>query len=306
MPAPVKKTALRTRTRKVSASPSKSRSSKLSPKPSPLLPLPPLPLNAEPYPDEMVKLDALVRDRGLLGLREEDLLARPPLDPAVLQSLALRLEEVGRVRILSFGPLSLVAKDAVDFLGAKIVPYIKSFHATHPKDAGLDLERLARHFDVPPPILRLALKTLVHEGRIHRDGAVFALAGFQKMLPLREEKMLEQLETLCFGGDFRAVSLNDIREQFNLTPSKLESMLALLIERRRVVQGKEGFYLHARWLEELTQKLRSLNKREMTIAEFKAMTGLSRKFAIPLLELLDEMGVTRRHGSIREILGGGA
>lgn len=304
MPAPVKKTAQRAR--KASASPSRSRSAGLSAKPSPSLPLPPLPLNTEPYPDDMVKLDAFVRDQGLLGLREEDLLARLPLDPAVLQSLAQRLEEAGRVRILSFGPLSLVAKDAVDFLDAKIVPYIKSFHATHPKDAGLDMERLARRFDVPPPILRLALKTLVHEGRIKMDGAVFALAGFQKVLPLREEKMLEQLETLCFSGDFRAVSLNDIREQFNLTPSKLESMLALLIERRHVVQGKEGFYLHARWLEELTQKLRSLSKREMTIAEFKAITGLSRKFAIPLLELLDEMGVTRRHGSIREILGGGA
>jgi hypothetical protein len=40
----------------------------------------------------------------------------------------------------------------------------------------------------------------------------------------------------------------------------------------------------------------------LTVGEFKDLTGLSRKFAIPLLELLDEMGVTRRRGATREIL----
>jgi hypothetical protein len=40
----------------------------------------------------------------------------------------------------------------------------------------------------------------------------------------------------------------------------------------------------------------------MTVSEFKSMTGLSRKYAIPLLELLDQMGITRRKGPGREIL----
>jgi selenocysteine-specific elongation factor len=74
------------------------------------------------------------------------------------------------------------------------------------------------------------------------------------------------------------------------------------VERRRIIQGKEGFYLHSRWLDELAARLRALPLKVMTIAEFKALTGLSRKYAIPLLELLDEMGVTRRKGSLREIL----
>jgi hypothetical protein len=38
------------------------------------------------------------------------------------------------------------------------------------------------------------------------------------------------------------------------------------------------------------------------VADFKAMTGLSRKYSIPLLELLDSLGVTRRKGSVRDIL----
>jgi len=49
-------------------------------------------------------------------------------------------------------------------------------------------------------------------------------------------------------------------------------------------------------------KLRASGRRELTVADFKALTGLSRKYAIPLLELLDEMGVTRRKGAVRDIL----
>jgi selenocysteine-specific elongation factor len=78
--------------------------------------------------------------------------------------------------------------------------------------------------------------------------------------------------------------------------------LAILIERKKVVRSTEGFFIHARWLDEIIRKVRGLGKKELTVADFKAMTGLSRKYAIPLLELLDEMGVTRRTGPGREIL----
>jgi selenocysteine-specific elongation factor len=267
--------------------------------------LPPLPLaapGAEPYPGDMAKLDALVQARGLRGLREDEATVQLPLEPAELLALAERLEEAGRVRIFSFAPLHLIGNGAVAFLGGKILAYIDAFHAHHPKDPGMERKRLAEHFDVPSAILKLALKALVHDGRLREEGNVVALAKFQPTLPPREEKMLVELETLCFGGDFRAVSLNDIREQLNLAPDRLEAMLARLIERRRVVQGKEGFYLHARWLEDLAARLRALPAKIITIAEFKALTGLSRKYAIPLLELLDEMGITRRKGSLREIL----
>jgi hypothetical protein len=266
------------------------------------VPLPPLPPVAGAYPGDLEKLDALVRAEGLRGLREETASVHLPLDGPVLTALAQQLEEIGRVRILSFRPLFLVAKEAVDFLGGKLVPYIEAFHRTHLREPGASFDRLADRFDAPRTVLKLALKSLVHEKTLKEDEATYALAGFKKELPLREEKALEKLEEMCFGGDFRALTLRDIHEQYSIALPKLEGMLAELVERQRIVGGRDGFYLHARWLDDLTGKLRALNRKELTIAEFKALTGLSRKFAIPLLELLDERGVTRRRGSVREIL----
>jgi selenocysteine-specific elongation factor len=264
--------------------------------------LPPLPPVAGAYPGDLEKLDSLVRAQGLRGLTEETASIHLPLDESVFTALAQQLEEIGRVRILSFRPLFLVAKEALDFLGGKLVPYIEAFHRTHLKEPGASFDRLADRFDAPRTVLKLALKSLVHEKTLKEDEGTFALAGFKRELPLREEKALEKLEEMCFGGDFRALTLRDIHEQYSIALPKLEGMLAELVERRRIVGGRDGFYLHARWLDDLTDKLRALNRKELTIAEFKALTGLSRKFAIPLLELLDERGVTRRRGSVREIL----
>ena len=103
-------------------------------------------------------------------------------------------------------------------------------------------------------------------------------------------------------GDFRLFSFEDLRRHFHITTQKLDWMLSLLTERKKIIQGKDGLILHSQWLDEVVQNLKESGKKEMTIAEFKKMTGLSRKYAIPLLELLDQMRVTRRKGSVREIL----
>ena len=264
--------------------------------------LPPLPLAPGAYPGDLEKFDALVRAQGLNGLTEDAATIHLPLEEPVLIALAQQLEEIGRVRILSFKPLFVVAKEAVDFLGGKLVGYIEAFHLTHLKEPGVEFARLADRFDAPRTVLKLALKSLVHEKTLKEADGAYALAAFKRELPLREEKALEKLEEMCFGGDFRALTLRDIHQQYDIALPKLEAMLSELIERRRIIAGQDGFYLHARWLDDLTARLRALGKKELTIAEFKALTGLSRKFAIPLLELLDERGVTRRHGSVREIL----
>jgi selenocysteine-specific elongation factor len=107
---------------------------------------------------------------------------------------------------------------------------------------------------------------------------------------------------MCYRGEFQSVSLEEIRRQFHLSQERLEKLLSLLTERKKVIQGPEGLFIHSLWLDDIIVRVRALGKKEMTVAKFKELSGLSRKYAIPLLELLDQMGVTRRHGPVREIL----
>jgi len=252
--------------------------------------------------DEADMIDALCRKRGTSGLHEREITEFCDLNEERLLHLAESLEAEGRVKILSFSPLHLVSRESFDHLGEKILAYVEQFHEKQPAQKGVLLEKLKTRFGAPDKVLRLAVKTLEKSGLVRQAGPRLMLPSHELALSAQEEKILQKLEEMCFRGEFQSVSLDEIRHQFRLTRERLEKLLAVLTERKKVVQGPEGLFIHSAWLEDIIGRVRALGKKEMTVAEFKALSGLSRKYAIPLLELLDQMGVTRRHGPVREIL----
>jgi len=248
------------------------------------------------------KMLALAKAYGLQGLKEKDLEGVFPPDFTGAADLARALETEGRVRIISFSPLHLVAREAIEYFEGKFLPYLEKFHSSHVKDRGVAFAKIQERFDIPRPILLLCLKTLVHEGKLREDAGLYALAGFVRELPEREELVLRRIENECFAGNPRSVSPAEVCDKLKLSPETRDQLLDILVERKRIILGKDGFFLHRPWLDSVIADLRKRDRRTISIAEFKEMTGLTRKYAIPLLELLDEMGVTRRKGAEREIL----
>jgi len=240
--------------------------------------------------------------KGIRGLREEDVAGFARLDRARVEALARGLEEEGKIRILSFSPLLLVLQDSLDFLRRRVAAYLAQYHKKHPGQRGAPFESLEKRFEVAPNILHLAVRSLVKDGKVTLNDGLAGLVDFRAPLSPADEKVLGEMEGMFLKGEFGQVSLDEIRRYFRLTPGKLQALLSVLMERKTIVEGRDGFILHSLWLDEVVKKIRASGKRELTVADFKALTGLSRKYAIPLLELLDEMGVTRRKGSVRDIL----
>jgi selenocysteine-specific elongation factor len=239
---------------------------------------------------------------GLKGLKGEDLASFCRLPRSRVEALARALEEEGRVRILLFSPLRLVSQDGLDFLGGRIVSFLTSYHRTHPGQRGAPFEKVEKRFDAPRTVLVLALRLLAKEGRAVEEAGIVRLPDFRIPLTVADEETMAALERMVLSGELGSVTLDDLRVRLKLTSGRLQTLLAVLAERKKIVDGVGGFILHASWLDEIVTKVRGSGKRELTVADFKAMTGLSRKYSIPLLELLDSMGVTRRKGSVRDIL----
>ena len=252
--------------------------------------------------EETDMIQAFTLEKGAGGLNEDDALALAPLKPGRLERLGVELEARGRVKILSFSPLVLVSRDSLDLLGRKAVGLIAKHHEEHPDRSGLGLPVLKKRLGVPDKVLVLILKALLKSGEVAEEEGVYRIPSFSPPVSSEEEAVLAELEAMCLNGKFFSVSLEEIRARFRLTPAKLQKLLDVLVDRKRIIQGQDGFYLHSRWLEDLIARLRAARKRELTVGDFKRMTGLTRKYAIPLLELLDGMGVTRRKGPVREIL----
>ena len=252
--------------------------------------------------DEMDMLAALCQKRGASGLHEREILDFCDLSEERLIHWSEKLEAEGKVKILSFSPVHLISRESFDFLGEKILAYVEQFHEKQPAQKGVLIEKVKTRFGVSDKVLRLVVKTLEKAGRALQAGPRLMLPSHEIALSAQEEKILQKLEEMCYRGEFQSVSLEEIRRRFRLSRDRLEKLLALLTERKKIIQGPEGLFIHSLWLDDIIGRVRALEKKEMTVAEFKTLTGLSRKYAIPLLELLDQMGVTRRRGPEREIL----
>ncbi len=245
---------------------------------------------------------ALTEYGGLKGLDGEVLASFSRLPRSRAELHARALEEEGLVRILGFSPLRLISQSSLDFLRGRIVAFLTRYHKDHPGQRGAPLETLEKRFDAPRTVLVLALRLLAKEGRTIEESGLVRLPDFRIPLSAADEGTLAALEGMVLSGELGSVTLDDLKAKFKLTPARLQTLLSVLAERKKIVEGFDGFILHSRWLDEIIRKVRSSGKRELTVADFKVMTGLSRKYSIPLLELLDSMGVTRRKGSVRDIL----
>jgi len=252
--------------------------------------------------EKIEMLSVLTREKGIMGLREKEILEFAPITRKTLLPLCEKLEAEGQIRILSFSPLFLLSQVSFEFLCEKITMFIQRHHETHSDEPGVPINEVRQKFDLPDRIWFLALKHLIREKLIKEVDNLLSVMGYELSLTPEEEGLLNKLEEMCLEGKLHSVSMEDLRRRFNLSARRLQILLSFLAERRKIVLGEDGFILHSHWLDELVAKIRALGEKELTVGQFKEMTGLSRKYAIPLLELLDQMKVTRRRGPTREIL----
>jgi len=80
--------------------------------------------------------------------------------------------------------------------------------------------------------------------------------------------------------------------------------LIVLLQRQKTIvrMGSDDLFMHAGALHSLASRMASLRGTLIDVAAFKQLTGLSRKYAIPLLEYLDHTRVTRKQGEQRLVL----
>jgi selenocysteine-specific elongation factor len=239
---------------------------------------------------------------GFSGVAGEDIRLFVPSEADGLLEICSAMEAEGLIKILHFSPLHLFSSGNFLFLCEKILSRLEKYHEKYPLDLGITGQELGKKLAVHPRALSLALGHLERRKQIRTWDNRVSLRSFSVRLSPEEEKILSTLEAITIQGRFQSVDMAALRQKFRLSENRLNRMLDLLVERKKIVQGADGFILHAQWLEKLIDDLRRSGDRELTVSRFKEMTGLTRKYAIPLLELLDQMHVTRRRGSVREIL----
>ena len=245
----------------------------------------------------------LVRERGIAGLPLSALVTRAGVPPESVDDVTGRLVASGTVRRI--GDLIVDAPALAD-VSDRLVDMVTTFHASHPLSEGLPREeareRLFRHGS--PAVFEAMLEQLVGDGRLRaRDH--LALTSHQVTLSPEETRASQAVQALLGDAGLRPPAPVAIREQLECDAAVLDRVLKLLVRQQRVVRVGALVFDSAA-LETLKQNVLELKSLDgpgtIDVGTFKHRYGISRKFAIPLLEYLDRERVTRRVGQQRIVL----
>jgi selenocysteine-specific elongation factor len=127
------------------------------------------------------------------------------------------------------------------------------------------------------------------------------LASHQVRLDPRQQATVDRLETEFRQAGVAPPTLEEAFAKLQITRSDDQALAQVLLEGRRLVRVREGLYFHAEPLREAQTRVIAFlrERREITPQDMKELLGISRKYAIPLLEYLDAQRVTVRVGDRR-------
>jgi selenocysteine-specific elongation factor len=178
---------------------------------------------------------------------------------------------------------------------------VKQFHRSNPLVNGLSKEELrGKQLRGGPPGLLDAL--LAMSKTITSDAEIVRLASHKIALKQDEEEASAKIENAFRAAALSVPSVQEVLAKSGLEPSRARSILQLLLRDKKLVRISDELVFHSSALQSLKLLLAKRKGQKFAVPEFKDWTGVSRKYAIPLLEFLDREHVTRREGDIRIVL----
>jgi selenocysteine-specific elongation factor len=239
-------------------------------------------------------------------LREAD----GPLSPAALasrclqppaQAAALVDELCARGEAVRLGNGEIVHRDVAAAAGEQIEQALKAFHDANPMRDGLEPGELLAAAEVTGELGALALQNLLAANKAQRRGEVVRLVGRGAKVSSEEDRLCERVLTALTEAHLEPPLPADLAATLGLPEARLERIVQLLADRGEVVRLDRKVVMHRQAVTAAVEVVRQLfaGQDSFETVEFRDKLGVSRKFAVPLLDYFDTQRLTVRSGNRR-------
>ena len=193
---------------------------------------------------------------------------------------------------------------AVAALKQLVVSTLERFHDQHSLAPGMQQQTLREKLNVDPALLSFALGELHREHRLEIKGDLVHLAGRGVVMKDEETESRKIIEQAFASAGLKVPALKDVLVGLRIDETRGQMIVTLLLRDKTLIKVSDDLVFHQSALAGLRQQLliQKAKSPKIDIARFKDLTGVSRKYAIPLLEYLDRERVTKRVGDERIIL----
>jgi selenocysteine-specific elongation factor len=179
--------------------------------------------------------------------------------------------------------------------------HLKQFHRQNPLLGGVPKEELrSKRLPGAPPWLMDAL--LARAKTLAMDGEMVRLASHKISFKQDEQEAAGKIENAFRAAGLAVPSMQEVLGKSGVESNRARTILQLLLRDKRLVRVSDELVFHSSAIQLLRDLLARKKGVRFAVPEFKDWTGISRKYAIPLLEFLDRERITRRDGDSRLVL----
>jgi selenocysteine-specific elongation factor len=244
---------------------------------------------------------ARIARRGENGLSLDDAVRETGTRKAALENIVTGLLQ--QKAIFKMGDL-LVAADSFSLARGRAVAALDAFHKSNPLVAGISKEELREKLGLRPEIMQAVLAELLNSKKAEVSGELVRLSGRGVELKDEEAKAKKEIEGAFAAAGLKVPYMDEVLARLPVDKARAQKLVTLLLRDRVLIKLADNLVFHQSALHGLRQTMTQykLKSAKIDVGQFKDLTGVSRKYAIPLLEYLDRERVTRRVGDARVIL----
>jgi selenocysteine-specific elongation factor len=227
---------------------------------------------------------------------------------AVARTGWLTQEIVSRVspspEIVRIGDI-FVFKQALDLVWNDLISALDAFHKRNALVAGMSKEELRGQFsEVTPEVFEGVFNEALQAKKIELAGELVRLVGRGVVMKDEEAESKKIIEAAFANAGLKVPALKDVLAGLKVDKLRAQKIVTLLLRDKVLLKISDDLVFHRDALLDLRKRmaLEKAKSPKLDVARFKDLTGVTRKYAIPLLEYLDREHVTRRIGDERVIL----
>ena len=259
--------------------------------------------------DELRRAAAAILLRDAATWSDLDLARDLGVTPDRAQALVDALLTDGRIVRIPIGPKQTlrIHRECLRRLHTRIMETVGQLHVASPLEVRIPRQRvLARLNYLPDDVLAAVIDQLIGLSLLTGDDTAIAAPDFEPALTAAQEQLRQHVIKAFELAEFSPPDAATLARQWAATTDEIQPIITLCVAQGHLIHLGGSTYLHKRCHAELhrriIEKIGAAGDEGMTVSRIRELLGTSRKYALPICEYLDRVGITRRVGDVR-ILG---
>ena len=192
--------------------------------------------------------------------------------------------------------------DKLNFYQDQILEFTQNYHKQNPLEAGIDYNKLGNKLKIEVEIIEYILNKLQEQNKVKKVAKNgYALQDFSVELSTRDQRIASNLHKQIKKSGKEPIEISQLKEKIDLPEDKFNALIKYLCRQNKAIILQDNFLISKKVLNECKQEIGTYlaENEKARVSEIRDLLSTSRKYTIPILNHLDNIGFTFREGKYR-------